>query len=120
LNPVTPNPRKVSVAYYLTVSPGAEGEATVWDVPDGRVFRLQETHLYFPAGTYFELELRLMHGVRQVAPPTGVHRGDNMTVVDRNPAEYRSREPVVVAYKNLNTTQTREAQIVIHGQVGGD
>jgi len=111
--------RKVTVSYYLTVSPGAEGEATVWKTPNGRTFNLVETHFHFPAGTYFELELKLMHGIVQVAPLTGTHRGDNMTVVDRNTAEYRSGESINTAYKNLNTTQTREAQIVIHGELEG-
>jgi len=107
----------ISIPYYLSASGGAEGDVTLYKVQDGRSFLLKRSEFYFPAGTYFELELAIRHGIKQVVPLEGTHRGDNMAIFDQRPYTFLGGEEVKLYYKNLNATQVREASIVIHGEL---
>jgi len=61
------------------------------------------------------LLLALYHGIRQVAPIEGKWRGDGFAVTDHTQYKWLSGEPVLLYYKNLNTTTVRKAQITVTG-----
>jgi len=107
----------ISIPYYLSAPGGAEGEVVLYKVQDGKRFGLKRSEFFFPVGTYFELELAIIHGIKQVIPLEGKHKGDNMAIADMRQYSYLGGEEVKLYYKNLNATQVREASIVIHGEL---
>jgi len=107
----------ISIPYYLSAPGGAEGEATLYQVQDGKRFNLKRSEFFFPVGTYFELELTIRHGIVQVLPFNGSYKGDNMAFADLKPYTFMGGEKVNLYYKNTNPTQTREAFIIIHGEL---
>jgi len=107
----------VSVEYRLVVKPAEEGDVGIYTVEGGRRFRLVRTYIYFPAGDYFELSLHLKHGIHKVIPRAGEWAGDNMAIRDMSTHTWGSQEPVIVHYKNVNATQTREAYLHLEGEL---
>jgi len=106
---------KVSIPYMLTASAGAEDDVTVFEVPAARKFKTASVRISFPAGTYYELEISIYRGIKQIAPYTGVYQGDNEVIEDEFIEDISSGERVILHYKNTNSTEVREAFILIRG-----
>jgi len=107
--------KRFSASYHLVASPGAEGFATVAEVPAGKVLRLQKFEVQFPTGTSDELEVALYYGNIKVYPNEGVLVGDNVRYEKDVEATYFSGDPIKVRYKNLNATYERVCDIVVEG-----
>jgi len=108
---------RITVTYHLEASPAAEGYETIYTIPKGRIFQLEKSEVDFPSGAAFELLLALNHGIHQVAPVEGKWRGDGFAVTDQTRYKWLSGEPILLYYKNLNTTTARKAQITLTGQL---
>ena len=80
-------------------------------------FVTKSVHVQFPPGTYFELELYIKRGEKQVAPYTGSYRGDAAVVEDEFVEDISSAERVILHYKNNNSTQIREAFVLVRGEL---
>jgi len=106
---------RITVTYYLEASPGGKGYVTVYQVPGGRVFKLEKTEVFFPSATNFELLLALYHGIAQVAPQKDKWRGDDMTLNDKTTYTWLANEPILLGYENLNTAETKKAQLTVTG-----
>jgi len=102
---------KISVFYHLAASAGAEADYTLLEVPAARKLKSVIIDLAFPIGTYGELEINFKRGIRSLLPTYGVYSGDGMIFPIHVEVEWDSAEPVVLHYKNLSTTQVREAYI---------
>ena len=107
--------KKISIAKYLSVSAGDEGEETVYTVEPARKFKTESVLVAFPPGTYFELEISIFRGIKQVAPHSGTYRGDACVIEDEFIEDIYSGERVIVKYKNNSSTETRECFILIRG-----
>jgi hypothetical protein len=107
--------KRFSITYKLTASPGASGDVTIYTVEAARSFKTESVYVSFPAGTYHELEVSIFRGIMQIAPGSGVYVGDNQVIEDEFIEDISSGERVILHYKNNNSTQTREAFIVVRG-----
>jgi len=110
-------PRKVTIHYHLTAGPGAVGEVGIYTVPPGKVLTLHMTQVKFPSGTAGELEVSLLYGNMRVWPEDRPVTGDDVIYEKCITGEYRSGEEVVLAYKNLNVTTSREAYVQVEGEL---
>jgi len=111
--------RRFSIVYKLTADPGASGEIVIYEVEPAYRFKTESVYIAFPAGTYGELEVAVYRGINQIAPSKGVYCGDNMVIEDEFVEDISSGERVILKYRNLNTTQVREAYIVVRGFLEG-
>jgi len=111
--------KKISIAKYLSIDPGDSGEIVAYEVDPAKSFKTQSIYVAFPPGTYFELELSIMRGINQIAPYNGTYRGDASVIEDEFIEDISSGERVIIKYKNNNTTQVREAFVIIRGELEG-
>jgi len=109
--------KKISIAYYLSTDGGAEGDVTIYEVEAAKRFVTKSVYVAFPPGTYFELEVSIFRGIKQVAPYSGTYRGDAQVIEDEFIEDISSSERVILHYKNNNSTQTREAFILVRGEL---
>jgi len=110
-------PYRVSIAYHLSVSGGASGTVTIYTVPAAVKLKVIETNVFFPTGTYGELEVTFWRGIMQLLPNTGKYTGDGLVMVDDTPAEWGSGEKVVLKYVNTNPTETRDCWVLMKGEL---
>jgi len=108
---------RVSIHYHLTASGGADAEVSIYTVLGGYVLKNRQLNIHFPVGTYGELEIYFKSGDTQVMPSKGVYVGDNVMLTDELPAEWDAGSDVVMHYKNANATETREAYILLEGDL---
>jgi hypothetical protein len=105
--------KRISIAYTLSASGGASGTVPLFQVPSGKAVRVVGVCIAFPAGTYGELSLSLYRGSAKIAPYTGSYQGDNMVIEDSFISDTFSSGDVVLSYANSNSTQTRQAYILV-------
>jgi len=74
--------KKISIAYYLSANGGAEGDVELYTVDPAKRFVTKSVYVSFPPGTYFELEISILRGIKQVAPYKGTYRGDAQVIED--------------------------------------
>jgi len=110
-------PERISIPYHLTAEAGAEGNVTIYTVPAARTLRSIEVSIAFPVGQYGELEISFYRGIMRVLPTQGAYTGDNMLFPTRAFAEWGTGESVKVHYKNTNSTEVREAYILVEGEL---
>ncbi len=111
--------KKISITKYIIVNPGDSGEVIAYEVDPAKTFRTQSIYIAFPPGTYFDLELSIMRGIKQIAPYSGTYRGDASVIEDEFVDDISSGEHVIIKYKNNSTTQIREAFVIIRGELVG-
>jgi hypothetical protein len=87
----------------------------IYSVEPARSFKTESVYVSFPAGTYSELEISILRGIMQVAPGSGVYVGDNQIIEDEFIEDISSGERVILHYKNNNSTQAREAFVIVRG-----
>jgi len=109
--------RKASIAYYLSAAAGAEGDITLYEVEAAKRFVTKSVYVSFPPATYFELEISVYRGIKQVAPYTNSYRGDAQVIEDEFIEDISSSERVILHYKNNNSTQIREAFVLVRGEL---
>ena len=109
--------KKISIAYYLSASAGAESDVVLYTVEAARKFITKSVYVHFPPGTYFELELGIYRGIRKIAPYKGVYRGDANVIEDEFIEDISSAERVILHYKNNSSTEVREAFIIVRGEL---
>jgi len=109
--------KKISIAYYLQAQPGESKEITLYEVEAARQFKTSSVFVAFPVGTYFELEMAIKRGIKQIAPYQGTYRGDGYVIEDEFIEDMFSGERVILWYRNNNTTQIREAFIIVRGEL---
>jgi len=110
-------PLLVSIPYHLSASPGAEGDATLYTVPDAMTLILNKIQIHFPSGTAGELELSFYRGMEKVAPTERVYTGDDVLWIIDVKIVFRSGSNVTLHYKNTNTTTAREAYLILGGEL---
>jgi len=103
-----------SVSYHLVATGGASGDIPLY-TPSSANFKTNSIYVSFPAGTYSELEISIRKGSNQVAPGSGVYVGDSQVIEDRFKETFVPGETVVLHYKNNNSSQTREAFVIVRG-----
>lgn len=108
---------KYSVGIVVTAPAGAEGTTTAFNVTAGRKFKLTRVTFSFPAGSAFYLQLKVLRGNEQVVPREGYVVGDQCAVSVETNVEYESESPVVVYYKNTDTTNAHSVFILFEGEV---
>lgn len=107
--------KKISIAYSLTAAANANSTTTIFTVPAACTFRVTSVYIHFPAGTYYELQLRLLRGIQQIAPYSGYYVGDASVIEDEDVSDLASGDHLNVYYKNTSSTQTRQAFIIVRG-----
>ncbi len=107
--------RKISICYKVTASAGAEDKTSIYTVEAGKRFKLESCYVSFPAGTYYELELAFYYGDKKIAPEENNYVGDNQNYEDVLDFTIESGESLLLYYKNNNTTNTKEAFIIVRG-----
>jgi len=107
--------KRFSVTYHLVANGGESGQKEIYRVEAGRTLKTESVYIAFPAGTYFELEISIFHGINQVAPSSGVYVGDNQVIEDEFIEDIPSSERFLLNYKNNNSSQTREAFVIVRG-----
>jgi len=107
--------RKISIPYLLTVDPGAEDTILLYEVEPGRRLKITSLRISFPSGTFYELEIEFLRGELKIAPYKRTYRGDNEVIEDEYIHDLFSSERLRMHYKNLNTTEVRQANILIRG-----
>ena len=108
---------KHSVAYKLTAAAGSSDVVTLFTVTSARRFMLQKVTVHFPAGSNYQLEVKLLRGNEAVAPREGVLVGDDSLIVVESDAIYEGGQPVLLYYKNSDTANPHEAFILVEGEV---
>jgi len=109
--------KKISIPYYLSADGGSEGDIVLYEVEAAKRFVTKSVYIAFPPATYFELELAIFRGIKQIAPYTGTYRGDANVIEDEFIEDISSAERVILHYKNNNTTEVREAFILVRGEL---
>ena len=67
---------KISIGYHLEASAGAEGDIVLYTVEAARRFKTKSVYVFFPIGNYFELQVYLKRGEKQIAPYKNYYCGD--------------------------------------------
>jgi len=106
---------KITISYHLVAAANTEADVSIYTVPPAQKLIIKRVQIYFPAGTYGELELYFKYGVMKVYPKSGVIKGDNYCHNKETNLEYYSGDQVVIHYKNINTTEERQAFIDLEG-----
>jgi len=109
--------KKISIAYHLEISGGQEGDVTIYTVEAAKKFKTKSVYVFFPIGNYFELEVSVFRGIKQIAPYSGVYKGDGNVIEDEFVEDASSGERVILHYKNNNSTETREAFVIVRGEL---
>ena len=109
--------KKVSISYFLSADGGAEGDVVLYEVEAAKRFVTKSVYIAYPPATYFELELAIFRGIKQIAPYTGVYQGDANVIEDEFIEDISSAEHVILHYKNNNATEVREAFVLVRGEL---
>jgi len=107
----------VSIPYHVSASPGAEAEVSIYRVPGGRKLRSRALNITFPDTSNYELHLALYRGIKKLLPTVKDYVGDDTRITDDTPAEWGPDEEVLLWYKNDNTAATKEADILLEGEL---
>jgi len=108
---------KITIPYHLVASAGASGFEEVFTVPAGMKITILKTQIKFPSGTGGELYLALYYGNSKVAPYTGYWVGDDVLFVDEMSSSYQGGDSIVLYYNNTNTTEAKEAYLLITAEL---
>jgi len=109
--------RRVTIPYHLVAGPGAEGTVSIYSVPPGQVLALSRIQVRFPSGTAGELEISLLHGNMRLWPEERPATGDDVLYEKELSGDYRSGESILLAYRNLNATASRDAYVQVEGEL---
>ena len=109
--------KKISIPYHLVADPGAEDDVVLYTVEAARKFKTKSVYLFFPIGNYMELQVRIFRGMQQIAPYKNYYTGDGNVIEDEFIEDMSSGERVILHYKNTNSTQQREAFIIVRGEL---
>jgi len=104
-----------SIHYFISASAGEESKVAVYTTGIGKRFKLERVQIFWPLGTAFELEVAVFRGLEQIKPTNGVYKGDGNVFVDTTGVWFDSGEKVYVWYKNLSTTDIRQATLLLEG-----
>ena len=108
---------RITIPYHLTASAGDSGFVELLTVPAGMKLTILKTQIYFPIGTYGELHLELWYGNSKVAPYTRYWSGDGCWVIDEMSSTWSGGDVIRLYYENTNTTETREAFLLITAEL---
>lgn len=108
-------PEKVTIPYHLVAAGGSSGYVDMYEVPPGRVLKINRIITFFPAGNYGELEVAYYAGIAKVHPKTGTLTGDQVVWDDDVDIQLDSGSTLRLWYRNNNATETREAFIHVLG-----
>ena len=76
-----------------------------------------QVNVTFPAACDYKLEVALYRGIKKVLPTEGVYAGDDTRVVDETPAVWGSDEHVILYFKNTDTANDHDCDILIEGEL---
>ena len=108
---------KIRIGYHLEASAGAEGDIVLYTVEAARRFVTKSVYVFFPIGNYFELQVYLKRGEKQIAPYKNYYCGDGNVIEDEFIEDISSAERVILHYKNTNSSETRECYILVRGEL---
>jgi len=106
---------KYSVAYKLDASAGASGTVNAFSVVTGRKLTLEKVTFVFPAGSNFQLQVKLYRGEEQLIPNSGYIVGDGHAISISTDKTFESGQNVIVWYNNTDTTDAHSCLIVFEG-----
>lgn len=109
--------KKISIAYHLQAPAGAEADVILYTVEAARKIVTKSVYVFFPIGNYMELQVTIRRGIMQVAPYSGQYVGDGNVIEDEFIEDIESAERVILHYKNTNTSETREALVIVRGEL---
>jgi hypothetical protein len=101
----------------ISVDPNTSTYVTVYTVPPGQRLKLKKIQIWFPVGTYSELQVKILWGWTSLAPLDGYFTGDELLIEKDVEAEYGSQSNVVAYLRNLNTANKRECTITLLGEL---
>jgi len=104
-----------SIHYFISASAGEEKTIDVFTVSPVKKFKLEKVQIFFPLGTAFELEVAIFRGLEQIKPTNGVYKGNGNVFVDTTGVWFGTGETVKLWYKNLSTTDVRQATVLLEG-----
>jgi len=107
--------KKVSIAYYLNASAGAEGDAVIYTVPAAKSFKTEKITIHLESDSNFELELSIHVGIHQIGPTEGVYKADCGVISDVLDYELGSGERLILHYKNSNASVAKKALVLVSG-----
>jgi len=106
-----------TIPCHIVATGGAEGDETAFTVPESREFKLRKVICCFPIGTYGELEISLKKDGQTVFPLANAIKGDGIALPFKARLQYESGKAIVIHYKNLNSSETRECFVFLCGEL---
>lgn len=106
-----------NVAYKLEASAGSSGLVNIFTIISGQKMRLKKATFVFPTGSGFYLELKLLRGDEQFVPNEGAIMGDGNEISVETDVIYESDQPIVLYYKNNDTSNSHSALILLQLEV---
>ena len=109
--------KKASIAKYISVNAGEEKDVLLYTVDDAHRFNVESLSIIFPSGVNAELEVSLLHGIKQFAPYVGKYQGDGYTIDDVSNEVLDSGERILVHVKNTNTSSAHSVFVIVRGEL---
>jgi hypothetical protein len=107
---------KVIASQRIQVNANTKAYVDLYTVPPGSRLKLQKIQIFFPAGTYDELRVKILQGWASLAPTDGYFTGDEVLIEKDVEAEYGSQSVVRAYVENLNLSYRRECVITLLGE----
>ena len=109
--------KKISIAKYISVSAGAEDDVLLYTVDAAHRFQLESLSVIFPSGTNAELEVSILHGIKQFAPYEGVYQGDDCAIDDVSDEIFSSADRIIVHVKNTSSSNAHSVFVIVRGEL---
>lgn len=104
---------KESYTLQLTVAAGSSGKTPIFRAPPGAVTKITRVLVIFPPGTNGELLVKIMSGIRDIAPKSGWYSGEDVAIEDTIEQEIYPDSTIDVHYINNSSTESRSAFILV-------
>ena len=109
--------KKISIGKYISVDANTEEDVLLYTVEAARTFKTASVYVAFPAGSFCDLQVTIMRGIKQIAPGEGYYCGDNNVIEDEFIEDISSAERVIVHVKNTNTSEVRDVYVLVRGEL---
>jgi hypothetical protein len=107
---------RVIATKRVQVPPNTETYQEIYRVSPGKRLRLTKVEIFFPVGTFSELQVKVLWGWSSLVPTDGFAQGDEAKLEYSVDAVYGSQMPVRAYLRNLSLTSARECVITLAGE----
>lgn len=104
---------KESYTLGLTAAAGASDKVPIFRVPPGVKAKITKVLVSFPPGVNGELAIKIMSGIRDIAPKSGYYTGEDTVIVDTIEQEIYPDSTIDVYYVNSSSTESKSAFILV-------